>query len=148
MNKNWRVSTRAHLKHFTQPFLTRLLPSYVLQQIQEQEEKQVLSRQESEQLSEVEQLKALNLMLNKENENLLESKKYMLEAMEQNQELTLENQNLKEALEETKESQVDNILRIKTLESQAMELNKKMLGYQNVNKSFRKSKKEKANFKK
>ena len=39
MNKNWRVSTRAHLKHFTQPFLTRLLPSYVLQQIQEQEEK-------------------------------------------------------------------------------------------------------------
>ncbi len=38
MNKNWRASTRAHLKQFSRSFLTKLLPSYVLSQIQEREE--------------------------------------------------------------------------------------------------------------
>lgn len=39
MNKNWRASTRAHLKQLGKPFITRLLPFYVLQQVQDQEER-------------------------------------------------------------------------------------------------------------
>ena len=38
MNKNWRASTRAQLKQLGKSFITRLVPPYVLQGIQKQEE--------------------------------------------------------------------------------------------------------------